>query len=165
MHGCHNTSGKKKSVKICSYKCNEFIVFAPLCRVISYVRSQRSCRNSSNALAGINVEETLAIIYFLNEHLITLNTTESSVTFAYKLKRGLPVLSFQHPHLLALSFWFEPAKLNHSSDNNELNIQPEFRIHLKVQTSVEMNILCHSLTEERVHYLSKKLRFWEFVTY
>ena len=57
-----------------------------------------------------------------------LNTTEPSLMFAYKLKQVLPVLSFQHPHLLALSFLSEPAKLYRSSDNNELKIQSRFRI-------------------------------------
>lgn len=38
---------------IFTYKCNAFMVFAPLWRVISYVRSQRSCKNNSNALAAL----------------------------------------------------------------------------------------------------------------
>lgn len=51
--------GAKMKVKeSVSYKCNELTVLAPLSRVISYVRSQRSCKNNSKDLAVITERET-----------------------------------------------------------------------------------------------------------
>ena len=42
-----------------TYRCNELIVLAPQFKVISYVRSQRSCRNSSKALA-VHIESSMS---------------------------------------------------------------------------------------------------------
>lgn len=40
-----------------TYRCNELTVLAPLSRVISYVRSQRSCKNNSKDFAVIREHE------------------------------------------------------------------------------------------------------------
>ena len=61
MVTCRGKSKDKRLKKSNAYRCNELTVLAPLSRVISYVRSQRSCENNSKDFAAIIIEHEKGI--------------------------------------------------------------------------------------------------------